>query len=95
MMLTPSDTLEFLDILEKSGFNDDHLKIVHFKEGETINAHRSYAKSIGAYRDGGRNMVVCQRLQYIVNHINSITASGSFTKLSSEAAKQFPMPGSK
>ena len=67
---------------------------MHFKEGETINSHRIYANSIGAYRDGGRNMVVCQRLQYIVNNINSITAPGSFTKLASEAAKQFPMPSS-
>ena len=94
-MLTPSDTLEFLDKLEKNGFNDDHLKIVHFKEGETINSHRSYAKSKGAYRDGGRNMVVSQRLQYIVNHINSIAASGSFTKLANAAVKQFPIPNAK
>jgi len=94
-MLTPSDTLGFLDKLEKVGFNDDHLKIVHFKDGETINTHRSYAKSIGTYRDGGRNMVVCQRLQYLVDHINSTSAPGSFTKLASEAVKQLPMPGSK
>ena len=94
-MLAPSDTLEFLDKLEKSGFNDEHLRIVHFKNGETVTTHRSYAKSTGSFRDGGRNMVVCQRLQYISNNINSIADSSSIIKLAKEAVNQFPMPKAK
>ena len=64
-MLRPNDTYTFLTQLESEGFTDEQFRIVHFKPTETIKSHRDYVSSINKFKTGGRNLIVCKRLQFL------------------------------
>ena len=94
-MLEPKDTVDLLNILEKRGFNNEQLRIVHFKPDETITTHRNYAMSISSFNKNGRNHTVCKRLKFIAKHLHAIEKTEDFTVLAKVAKNEFMMPNSK
>ena len=75
-MIDPTNTVALLDRLEKLGFTDEFFDIVHHFNGESIERHRKYcADHAGAFKAGGTNEQVQQRLNIILNSY----VSGGFT----------------
>lgn len=90
-MLEPHNTIEYLDKLKAKGLTDQQFRIVHFLPKETIERHRNYINHIKYFIPRKRNMIVCERLRFIVEHINEIKDEQTLTKLAQTAANKYPM----
>jgi hypothetical protein len=98
IMFHPGKTVELLNDLEKLGFNDEQLRIIHRKPSdgylETIESHRNYCRNTTTFVSNSRNEIVCKRLNFIAKHKDCIENLESFTILAKIAANEFPFVAS-
>ena len=68
MVLTPSDTLQILGVLNLS---DGEFALIHHNgSSEPVTRHINYLKDRARYQENSKNYVVSERLKYIEDRIN-------------------------
>ncbi|MEX0613228.1 MAG: hypothetical protein WD738_16470, partial [Pirellulales bacterium] len=74
----PNRTLQLLDELERRGFDDSHLKILHHKgtRGESLTSHRKFCEDrmspFRPFEEGRLDWQVQQRLEFVLREYKAL-----------------------